>query len=121
MRLYRETLRGDKKAILSVARAGRFSSDRSMREDACDIWRIEKDLGVRGMAGRRVPYGPSARSAASYAFRYTIVLSSASRYSHPITPDLIHSILSAPPAGIELYGRKFRHPSEQQRNLFLGL
>ena len=39
--LYRRTRDWDRMALLNVARAGRFSSDRTIREYARDIWHIE--------------------------------------------------------------------------------
>ncbi|MGI6494638.1 MAG: glycogen/starch/alpha-glucan phosphorylase [Kiritimatiellia bacterium] len=39
--LYRMTRQWDRTAVLNVARAGRFSSDRTIREYARDIWHIE--------------------------------------------------------------------------------
>lgn len=38
--LYREPLQWDRKALVNVARAGRFSSDRTIREYARDIWHV---------------------------------------------------------------------------------
>jgi starch phosphorylase len=38
--LYRDTAAWDEKAILNVARAGKFSSDRTVKEYARDIWGI---------------------------------------------------------------------------------
>jgi starch phosphorylase len=39
--LYRQPRAWDRKALLNVARAGRFSSDRTVAEYARDVWRIE--------------------------------------------------------------------------------
>ncbi|NLC80465.1 MAG: glycogen/starch/alpha-glucan phosphorylase, partial [Lentisphaerae bacterium] len=38
--LYREPWQWDRKALVNVARAGRFSSDRTIREYARDIWHV---------------------------------------------------------------------------------
>lgn len=38
--LYRDPLAWDRKALINVARAGRFSSDRTIREYARDIWHV---------------------------------------------------------------------------------
>jgi len=38
--VYREPLQWDRKALINVARAGRFSSDRTIREYARDIWHV---------------------------------------------------------------------------------
>ena len=38
--LYLDAPRWAEKAILNVARAGKFSSDRAIREYASDIWRV---------------------------------------------------------------------------------
>jgi starch phosphorylase len=38
---YRDTAGWDRMAILNVARAGKFSSDRTIREYACEVWRLE--------------------------------------------------------------------------------
>ena len=38
--LYREPLQWDRKALINVARSGRFSSDRTIREYARDIWHV---------------------------------------------------------------------------------
>ena len=37
---YRDPLAWDRKALINVARAGRFSSDRTIREYARDIWHV---------------------------------------------------------------------------------
>jgi len=39
--LYRQPLAWDRKALINVARSGKFSSDRTIREYARDIWHIE--------------------------------------------------------------------------------
>ncbi len=39
--LYREAAAWTTRAILNVARSGKFSSDRTIREYARDIWKIE--------------------------------------------------------------------------------
>ncbi|HNX34797.1 MAG TPA: glycogen/starch/alpha-glucan phosphorylase [Kiritimatiellia bacterium] len=39
--LYREPYKWDRKALINVARSGRFSSDRTIREYARDIWHVE--------------------------------------------------------------------------------
>jgi starch phosphorylase len=39
--LYRQPGLWDEKAILNVARAGKFSSDRTISEYARDIWHVE--------------------------------------------------------------------------------
>ena len=39
--LYQEPSRWDEKAILNVARAGKFSSDRTICEYVSDIWHID--------------------------------------------------------------------------------
>ena len=39
--LYRQPLKWDAKALINVARSGRFSSDRTIREYARDIWHVE--------------------------------------------------------------------------------
>ena len=38
--LYKKTREWDRKALLNVARSGKFSSDRTIREYAEDIWHI---------------------------------------------------------------------------------
>jgi len=42
---YRETVRWAQRAILNVARTGMFSSDRTVREYARDIWHIRPARG----------------------------------------------------------------------------
>jgi len=44
---YRDVAGWDRKAILNVARAGRFSSDRTIREYASEIWHLEPCDGVK--------------------------------------------------------------------------
>jgi len=44
---YRDTQGWDRKAILNVARAGKFSSDRTIKEYASDIWHLEPCDGVK--------------------------------------------------------------------------
>ena len=39
--LYRQPRKWDRKALINVARSGRFSSDRTIREYAHDIWHVE--------------------------------------------------------------------------------
>jgi starch phosphorylase len=39
--LYRQPRKWDRKALMNVARSGKFSSDRTIREYARDIWHIE--------------------------------------------------------------------------------
>nr|WP_073073001.1 glycogen/starch/alpha-glucan phosphorylase [Thermosipho atlanticus] len=41
-KLYRQTFKWNKKALLNVARVGMFSSDRTIKEYAEDIWKVEK-------------------------------------------------------------------------------
>jgi starch phosphorylase len=44
---YRDTAGWDQKAIINVARAGKFSSDRTIREYATEIWHLEPCDGVK--------------------------------------------------------------------------
>jgi len=44
---YRDTQGWDRKAILNVARAGKFSSDRTIKEYASEIWRLEPCDGIK--------------------------------------------------------------------------
>jgi len=44
---YRDTAGWDRKAILNVARAGKFSSDRTIKEYASEIWHLEPCDGVK--------------------------------------------------------------------------
>jgi starch phosphorylase len=44
---YRDTAGWDRKAIINVARAGKFSSDRTIREYATEIWHLEPCDGVK--------------------------------------------------------------------------
>ena len=39
--LYKQPMEWDRKALINVARSGRFSSDRTIREYARDIWHVE--------------------------------------------------------------------------------
>ena len=39
--LYRQPMKWDRKALLNVARSGKFSSDRTIREYARDIWHVD--------------------------------------------------------------------------------
>ena len=41
--LYRKSSEWTSKAILNVARSGKFSSDRTIRDYVRDIWKIESD------------------------------------------------------------------------------
>jgi len=47
---YRNTADWDRKAIINVARAGKFSSDRTIREYACEIWHLEPCDDVKAAA-----------------------------------------------------------------------
>jgi len=40
--LYKDPGAWNEKAILNVARAGRFSSDRTIREYASEVWHVER-------------------------------------------------------------------------------
>ncbi|MGB9165367.1 MAG: glycogen/starch/alpha-glucan phosphorylase, partial [Rhodomicrobium sp.] len=67
----------DRKAIINVARAGKFSSDRAIQQYASEIWHIEPcaitprpiaqklrfppDIGLFQVTGGGRPHGPSAR------------------------------------------------------------
>ena len=44
---YRDTQGWDRKAILNVARAGKFSSDRTIKEYASEIWHLEPCDGIK--------------------------------------------------------------------------
>lgn len=44
---YRDTAAWDRKAIMNVARAGKFSSDRTIREYASEIWHLQPCEGVK--------------------------------------------------------------------------
>jgi starch phosphorylase len=44
---YRDVEGWDRKAILNVARAGKFSSDRAIKEYASEIWHLEPCDGVK--------------------------------------------------------------------------
>jgi glycogen phosphorylase len=46
---YREPERWDRMAILNVARAGKFSSDRAIKEYASEIWHLEPCEGIKSV------------------------------------------------------------------------